>query len=132
MSLKYTIVRQAQPGIKGGGSYNYYARACERSKATLDDLADMIHQRTSLSRGDVVSVVVSLSDLIPELLSENKTVELGELGTFSLHLQSEGVSSPEEISYRKIKALKIQFRPGIHFKRAIGRVNFVKSDKSSF
>lgn len=132
MSLKYTIIRQAQPGIKGGGSYTYYARATERSRATLDDLADIIQQRTSLSRGDVVAVVVSLSDLIPELLTENKTVELGELGTFSLHLQSEGVSSPDEASYRKIRDLKIQFRPGVRFKRAIGRVNFVKSDKSRY
>jgi predicted histone-like DNA-binding protein len=132
MSLKYTIIRQAEPGIKGGGSYKYYARACDRHRTTLDELAAIVQKQTSLSRSDIVSVMVALSDLVPELLMDNRTVELGELGTFSLHFKSEGASSPEEAGYRKIKEMKIQFRPGVHFKKAIGNLSFTKSKKSKY
>jgi len=62
MSLKYTIIRQAEPGVKGGGNYKYYARACERSRATIDDLAGILQHRTTLSRADVMGVIVGLSD----------------------------------------------------------------------
>jgi predicted histone-like DNA-binding protein len=130
MGLRYTIIRQAEPGIKGGGSYKYYVRACGRQRKTLEDLTYILQKRTSLCRSDIVSVMIGLSDLIPELLMDNCTVELGELGTFSLHMQSEGVSNPEEATYRKVKELKIQFRPGKRLKKAIGKVHFVRSEKS--
>jgi predicted histone-like DNA-binding protein len=132
MSLKYTIIRQPEQGGKVEGSFIYYARACERRKVSIDQLAAILEHRTSLTRSDIIGVIAGLSDLVPELLMDNKTVELGELGTFSLHMHSKGVSSPEEAGYRQIKDLRIQFRTGVHLKKAIGRVNFAKSEKSLY
>ena len=121
MSIKYKIISQAQPGIKGGGTYRYYA-----SRKDLYDLSEILSKRSTLSPGDIAAVIIGLSELIPELLMENNTVELGDLGTFSLHLKSDAAAQPEEADYRLIKGLNIQFRPGTRLKAAIRNPSFRK------
>lgn len=126
MTIKYKIISQAQPGIKGGGTYRYYARACNRSRKDLYDLSEILSKRSTLSPGDIAAVIIGLSELIPELLMENNTVELGDLGTFSLHLKSDAAAQPEKADYRLIKGLNIQFRPGTRLKAAIRNPSFRK------
>ena len=132
MTVKYRLVKQATPGVKGGGQYKYYARACDRTKATLDELADALALRSSLTRGDVVSTLVGLIDLIPELLLDNRTVELGELGTFSLNLKSEGSDEPRTDGFRLIKSTEISFRASTRLKRAVKRADYTKSKTSDY
>ena len=124
MTLKYKVVQQATPGKKGGGTYKYYARACNRTKRDLKYLASILSKRSSLSPGDIVSVLTELTILVPELLMENNTVQLGDLGTISLHLKSEGHQNEKDVTWRSIQETKVQFRAGIEFKRAIQDLHF--------
>ena len=132
MSVKYRIVKQSAPGVKGGGQYKYYARACERSKINLDGLAEKLEKRSSLSRGDIVSTLVGLVDLIPDLLLQNNTIELGELGIFSLNLKSDGAQEPRTDGYRLIKGAEISFRPSPKMKQAIKNPDYSKSKTSEW
>ncbi len=127
MSVKYRLVRQATPGVKGGGNYKYYARACDRQKIDLYALAETLEQRSTLSRADIIATLVSLVDLIPELLLQNRTVELDELGIFSLNLKSEGVDDERTDGYRLIKGVDIAFRPSRRMKEKVKQAKFSKS-----
>ncbi|MGQ8338736.1 HU family DNA-binding protein [Sunxiuqinia sp. A32] len=132
MSVKYKLIKQATPGIKGGGAYKYYVRACERQKSTLNDVASKLAERSSLSRADVVGVLTGLADLVPELLLNNQTVELGELGIFSLHLKSESAEQPRVDAYRLIKGVQVHFSPGSELKRAVRFPDYEKSKLNKY
>ena len=132
MTVKYRLIKQATPGVKGGGQYKYYARACERQKVTLDELADTIVKRSSLSRGDIVATLVELIDLIPELLLDNHTVELDRLGTFSLNLKSKPSDEPRTDGFRLIKSADISVRAGTRLKQAVRNPDYEKSKKSPY
>ncbi len=97
MNVKYKIVKQSQPGVKGGGTYCYCARACNRGHKNPDDISKILSQRTTLSAADIYVVIVGLTDLMPELLLQNNTVELGMLGTLSLSLKSRQEELPEKV-----------------------------------
>lgn len=132
MTVNYRLIQQATPGVKGGGQYKYYARACDRQKASIDDLADLMVRRSSLSHGDILSTLYELAHIIPELLLENRTVELGELGTFSLNLKSVGADQPRVDGYRLIKGAEISFRPSPRLKQAVRTVEYTKSKTSEW
>ena len=132
MSVKYCLIRQASPGVKGGGAYKYYARACEREKVSLNKVADMLASRSTLSRADIIANLVGLVDLIPKLLLDNRTVELGELGTFSLNLKSYASDKPRTDGFRLIKSANISFRPSPYLKDAVKYPEYSKSGRSAY
>jgi predicted histone-like DNA-binding protein len=127
MAVSYKIVKQCQPGIKGGGKWKYYARACNRRRISLDTLCREIVLQSSLSRGDVISVITMFTDMVPDKLKEGYTVDLGSLGILSLSIKSEGQDTPEDVTSRSISGVQINFRPGVEMKKEIKNVKFVKA-----
>ncbi len=132
MTVKYRIIKQATPGIKGGGQYKYYARACERSKININEVASLLAERSTFSKADVIGTLYGLVELIPDLLLNNHTVELGELGTFSLNLKSEASETPKPDGFRLIKSASISFRPSPQLKQAIKNPEYTKSKTSDY
>lgn len=122
MALKYRAVKHKLPRQED----KYYARACNRYKVTIDDLAELISRSSSASRADVVLVLTALTDLVPSLLLDNKLVQLGELGTVSLHLNSEGEATEEAVTWRSIKNVRVRFRAGMKFKKQLSDLRFKK------
>jgi predicted histone-like DNA-binding protein len=128
MALKYKIVQQAEPGVKGGGEYLYYLRATGRRLITIDELAQKLAKETSLSEVSVKSVLWGLSSAIPDLLLNNYSVEVGELGIFSVSLKSDPVSKIEEATWRKIRNLKVNFRVGTKIQGKVKNAKFERVD----
>lgn len=67
--LKYKIIQQRN-ALNENSEVMYYPRLTESHKYDLDYVADMISMRSSLTKGDIVFTLVSLEDIIPELLRE--------------------------------------------------------------
>ena len=126
MPIKYKAVSQAQPGVKGGGSYSYYARICDRENMSIYELCDQISDMSTFSRGDVIGVVETLLDIIPTQLKRGKNISLGNFGTFSLSISSEAVETANQLTSRNIKKTNIQFRPGVMFKKEVSMAKFIK------
>ena len=76
------------------------------------------------SRGTVKGVLSDTCECLVEQLLNGKKVELGELGTFSISLSSEGAPSVKEFSAKNIKAVNILFAPGPDFENLINRAEF--------
>ena len=128
MSVEYKIVKQCQPGIKGGGEWKYYARVCNRRKVTLETLSKEIERQSSLSEGDVVSVLTAFTNMIPDRLKDGDTLDLGSLGLFSISIKSKGKDTPEEVTSHSISGVQINYRPSVRMKREMKTVNFKKGE----
>ncbi len=94
----------------------FYASVATRGTTDLDGLASMVSKFSSLSKGDVHSVLLNLLDAIPNELLDGKVVKLGKLGSMSLNVESEGVATAEEVTGDLVKAVHIVFRPTEEFK----------------
>jgi predicted histone-like DNA-binding protein len=104
----------------------YYAIAQKRGKTGIDQLARTISERTTMSRADVYGVLVSLEEVMAEEFEEGRTVELGNIGTFSISLSSKGAESAEAFTASLITKVRIVFRPGKIFKDLFKTLKFVK------
>lgn len=124
MALKYKIVQQAEPGVKGGGQYRYYLRAAGRELITSDMLAERLARQSTLSTVDIKAVLWALTDTIPELLMNNYSVEVGELGIFSVSMKSEPANRIEEATWRNIRDLKVNFRIGKTIQEKVKNAHF--------
>ncbi len=114
MSILIKAVERANP--QNREEKKYYATVATRGSIDLDGLADLISKFSSLSRGDVYSVLLNLLDAVPAQLLDGKTVKLGKLGTLSLNVDSEGVATAKEVTGDIVKGVHVNFRPGVEFK----------------
>ena len=101
------------------GKVRYIARPCKRRKINIDEISEIISTRSSFSKPDVMGVLYSFVDLIPELLMDNYTVHLKPLGVFSLSYKSKSGENPEDISLRSVTEVRMQFRPDPEVKRML-------------
>lgn len=129
MAIKYRVVKMNSPLKKEGSKEQYYPRVANRQKKTLRDIAESISQTSTFSTIDVVGVLEAFTTKLPYFLKDNCSVELGDLGTFSLHISGEGVDSPEQINASKIKSVKMAFRPSTRIKKDLNKVDFRKIKK---
>jgi len=126
MSINYKVIEQPAGKLSKTGKPTYSARACGRSKISLDKISRIIERNSSLTKADIYGTLISLTDLLPEFLLNNQSVELEGLGTFSLHLSSESEDKPEDVTWRSIKELKVQFRASKELKKELKKANYVR------
>lgn len=129
MTVYYKPVKIKTPLSKDGKKEKYYPRVANRKKEDLRGIAERISEISSFNRSDVVGVLEAFTQLIPQLLKDNTSVELGELGTFSLHISAEGVDSEELVTRYRIKKSNIAFRPSKRLKESMVNIDYRKVPK---
>lgn len=76
------------------------------------------------SRGTVKGVISDMCECLVEQLLNGNKIELGELGTFSISISSEGAESIEKFTSKNIKEVNILFTPGVDFENLVDRAEF--------
>ena len=114
MSILIKAMERANP--QNREEKKYYASVATRGTIDLDGLSDLVCKFSSLSKGDVYSVLINLLDAIPDELLDGKVVKLGKLGSLSLNVDSEGVATAEEVTGDRVKSVHVVFRPGQELK----------------
>ena len=71
-------------------------------------------------------VVTVLSDLFGDYLTEGYNISLDEVGTFSLHVQSEGAETEQEASVRNITKMSVGFPSAVAMREKVNKAKFVK------
>ena len=122
--MKYKMIERKNP--QNRTEAKWYAAPVNAGKITKSDLTKEIVNISSLSRGDVSSVIENLIDILPKYLLMGKSVNLGELGTLRVSFSSEGVANENEFNASKIKGVKIVFTPGVELKKELGSMRFEK------
>ena len=126
--LRYKIIKQRN-ALNENKAEMYYPRLTGRIKYDINAVAEKISDRSSLSKGDIIATLISLEDIIPELLKSGNTVELGALGSFSLQASASTTSDESQVSWRSFRKLTARFRAGKALKIRLSEVHFSRSSK---
>ena len=98
--------------------------------ATLDDIAYKMKDKSSLSLGDIKSVLTNFVEVMRESLYTGQSVNIENFGVFSLSSRSTGVEYRKECTAKQINSVKINFRPStsvrpdVNSTRAGERIDF--------
>lgn len=78
---------------------------------TLDDIAYVMKEKSSLTLGDIQSVLSNFVEAMISTLYNGQSVNISNFGVFSLSARTAGVLDVKECTAKNIKAVKINFRP---------------------
>ena len=126
MSIKFNVIEKRNPRDPSAAN-KFYASSFVDGKADIEVLTKRMEQNSTVSGADIRAVLYSLTEFVPDLLSEGKTVHIGELGSFRVSISSEGSETAEEVSASNIRGSKIIFTPGKKFKDMLGKLSFTRA-----
>jgi predicted histone-like DNA-binding protein len=126
MSVKYTVTEKSNP-LKPGEPKKWYANAKSTGDTTLRMLGKEIAARSTVSPADTQAVLVALTEVLAEHLSEGKIVRLGDFGAFQVSISSEGAPSAEKFNASMVKNQKVVFRSGIDLREMLRNLKFEKA-----
>ncbi|MBR1409491.1 MAG: hypothetical protein IJ580_00115 [Prevotella sp.] len=110
MAIHYRLL---QNKIKGSKNYRkYYAHTVKRGVISMDDIEKMIQSNCTAKASDVRLVLRELYDVIKFYMQNGYTVDLQEMGKFSISVKSVCVDNPKEFSKDKhIIGYKCNYTP---------------------
>lgn len=123
MSVQFKMIPK-QNNLVSPPEINYYPCAVSRGEVQLDDLARIISGRSTISRADCYGVIMALSDVIGETLSNGNIVKIDSLGTFQLILQGTAADNETVLGKTNIKGAKISYRPSKELKSILKKITY--------
>ena len=118
MPIEYSLVQRGLPG-QPNSPKKWYANVRASGTTTERGMADKISRGTSLSSTDIKAAVESLLQEIPRELADGQIVQLGDLGSFRVTLQSEGTETEEEFTAAQVRKIKVNFLPSALFEQLL-------------
>ena len=125
MAINYVLMQRVNPKDVTAPR-KFYAVAKSTGEESTRQLANEISKRNGLSVADVFATIEALIDLVPERLEQGKIVRLGEFGSFSTSISSEGVEKQEDFVAANIKGNSVNFRPGKLVQKVLDTVDYTK------
>lgn len=129
MSVNYRVVRRTLNFDKANPKEVVVAQTEPRATTGLEDLITLIGQISAISRGDVLSVISTLTRLIADELAKGNIVEIGELGRLRFNMRSKAAKSVTEFTHNNILPPTLHFLPGMLLKDARRRIRFTLADE---
>lgn len=110
MSVLFKGRRSSLPNAEG--QKLYYVQLVNNGNIGMDEIAAKIKLKSSLTQGDVLSVIRNLLQIMQDAFKDGKSVKLDGLGSFFLVARSNGngVATKDEVSSNQIKRVQIHFR----------------------
>ena len=108
----------------------FYMQPVHDGRVNKKMITDDLVLVSSLSRGDISSVIENLIDIMPKYLLMGKSVQLGELGTLRISFSSEGADSIGELNPSMVRGKKIIFTPGTLLKEILPKLTFELATES--
>ena len=125
MKLKYHLIQRVNPRSPNEAK-KYYAKEIIIGEINLRQLAKEIADISTVSTIDTIAVIESFIQLIPKHIAQGKIVRLGEFGSYSIKIMSNGVENNDDFNCDMIKGVKIYFRPGKELKKELDDIEFQK------
>lgn len=120
--LKFKVSsRVANAGTRKGQTL-YYANQQSSPRLPLSVLTERVQTATALSKADVHSCIMALTEVLSEELQMGRIVELGELGTLRVVAGGKLMDKAEQVTARTINTPRVRFNPSRQLKAAALRV----------
>ena len=126
MTIRFKVIERGQPGVAGGGEKKFYASNMISGNSDIEELTEDIEKISTVSGADIRAVLYALTDVIPSMLADGKSVKLGEIGSFRASISSEGVEKAKDVNANCIKKSKILFTPGKKLKGMLQNLKYQK------
>ena len=123
MALNYSVSLRTNP-IKKDEPAKAYATAQINGELSLKQLSRRVSMQTTVSRADVVAVMISTVENLLDALQEGKQVDFGDLGKFRLQILNESAESLEKFTSTNITGVSIQYIPGEDLKNVFAGLEF--------
>ena len=97
----------------------------------LDSIAYIMKDKSSLSLGDIQSVLTNYVGAMRAALFDGKSVNIRDFGVFSLSAHTSGATTKEDCTVKNIKSIQINFgpsssvRPNLTSTRAGDKIEFL-------
>lgn len=124
MSVKYKVVEKSNP--QNREEKKFYVQPIRKGTLSRAKLEDAIVELTSLHKSDVRGVLIALSGIFSDYLTEGYNLNLDDIGTFSLRVSSNGSDTEEEVSAGNVKNVSVGFRPAATLRETIVKTKFEK------
>ena len=110
MAIRYRLLENK---IKGRKNYKkYYAHTVKQGIISLEDIEEMIEENCTAKASDVRLVLRELFDTVKFYMQNGYTVDLKEMGKFSISVKSICVDDPKEFRRdRHITGFKCNYTP---------------------
>ena len=125
MAVKYSVTEKGNP-LQPEQPKKWYANAKSAGDVTLRALGKEIAARSTVSPADTQAVLVALTEVLTEHLSDSKIVRLGDFGAFQVSVGSAGAETEAKFNASLIKSGKVVFRPGIDIKDMLKNLKYEK------
>ena len=81
----------------------------KRGGKNEEDLAEILSANSSRSKGEVLSILTDLPDVIEEILKNGESVSIRGLGSFHASITSNGFEHPEDVLPHEVRVSKVYF-----------------------
>lgn len=126
--INFNLNERSNP-MDANAPAKFYASAVSKEAVDIKTLAKTISMLSTVSHTDCVAVLTAFLEVIPMELLRGNIVRLGDLGSFRLTLQSEGVEDEGDFSPSKIKNVRVRFLAGKELKNTILGAEFSLNSK---
>lgn len=110
MAILYDLYITPTPDKEATGNPSYHARTMNRQTMDADVLIQHICERSTLGKGDVISLFTELNREVSRQLLAGNRVCIPGLGYFSLSLQTLKEVDPNSTRAQYIQVKRIEFR----------------------
>ncbi|MDR1345244.1 MAG: HU family DNA-binding protein [Bacteroidales bacterium] len=125
MSIKYKVIEKGNP-LNPQEPRKWYASTKSTGGTDIKALGKEIAQRSTVSPADTQAVLVALTEVLSEHLSEGQIVRLDDFGSFQISAGSEGAETEAKFNVSMIRNPKVVFRPGTELKTMLNNLKFEK------
>ena len=88
-----------------------YGSAVVNQELGLEDMADQIVARCTVTRSDILAVLSEIGPVLKSMLQQSARVEIPYLGHFKLSMTTVGETQPEKFGPQSIKKARVIFQP---------------------
>ena len=131
MAVPFKKIQRKDPR-KADEAGKYYPQLVTLGNcATLDTIAYAMKEKSSLTLGDIKSVITNFVEAMRTALYNGQSVNVRDFGVFSLSARTQGTEKQEDCTVKNIMAVKINFRasssvrPNLTSTRAGERLEFI-------
>jgi predicted histone-like DNA-binding protein len=96
MSITFKMVPKKN-NLVSPPQIKYYPCAIHDGEDDLESLADLVSSQSTISKADCYGVIMALTKVIGESLSDGRIVRIDSLGSFQITLQGLPGESPDEL-----------------------------------
>jgi len=125
MSLLYVVKAKKNPQDKGA-PVKYYLQAKIRGHKKHSDVLKAAAKNTTLNEREVGMAVSAWFEVVLGSLDDGFSVDVVDLGTFSLSIKSEGSDTEAEATAAKKSAINLVYREKPIIREQINRISLEK------